>query len=339
MKKAAGPTLADVARMAGVSTASISRALNDPDKVAKPTRERIEQAIDTLGYTPNFGGRALASNRTNTVGAIIPSMANAMFASGVQAFQEVLDEAGVTLLLATTAYDPDHELRQIKALVAHGAGGLLLIGDTRPRETREFLIKRRVPYVLSWCYRPDPKQLFVGFDNRLAAREATRRVLELGHRNLAMISGLHPGNDRAQDRSDGVVEAVTSFGQGARLHPVVQVSYRLEFGGDAFTRLMAADAPPTAIMCGNDVLAAGAMKRAKEMGIDVPAQVSIVGFDDIGVASVVTPQLATVRVPQIEMGRTAARMLLGRIAGDADLQSVRLPTEFIPRGSLAAPSG
>ena len=116
MTRTTAPTLEDVARMAGVSTASISRALNDPDKVAKPTRDKIEKAIDVLGYTPNFGGRALASNRTNTVGAIIPSMANAMFASGVQAFQEVLSEAGVNLLLASTGYDPDQELRQIKAL-------------------------------------------------------------------------------------------------------------------------------------------------------------------------------------------------------------------------------
>lgn len=339
MTKTTAPTLEDVARMAGVSTASISRALNDPDKVAKPTRDRIEEAIEALGYTPNFGGRALASNRSNTVGAIIPSMANAMFASGVQAFQEVLSEAGVNLLLASTGYDPEQELRQIKALIAHGAGGLLLIGDARPQATCDFLRKRRVPHVISWCFRPDPGQLFVGFDNHKAAYEATVQVLALGHRKLAMISGLQAVNDRARDRHAGVVDAIADFGQGAVLQDVLEVEYRLEFGAEAFARLMSASAPPTVILCGNDVLAAGALMRARDMGIDVPGRVSLVGFDDIGLASVTTPPLATVRVPQIEMGRAAARALIAELAGGPAQDSVQLPTEFIHRASLAAPGG
>ncbi|MGA9253086.1 MAG: LacI family DNA-binding transcriptional regulator, partial [Roseobacter sp.] len=121
MKKMNAPTLEDVARLAGVSTASISRALNDPDKVAQATRKKIDDAIEQLGYTPNFGGRALASNRTNTVGAVIPSMANAMFASGVQAFQEELAKEGVTLLVATTGFDAAQEFQQIRSLVGQGA--------------------------------------------------------------------------------------------------------------------------------------------------------------------------------------------------------------------------
>ncbi|MEM9639757.1 MAG: LacI family DNA-binding transcriptional regulator, partial [Pseudomonadota bacterium] len=267
MTRTTAPTLEDVARMAGVSTASISRALNDPDKVAKPTRDKIEKAIDVLGYTPNFGGRALASNRTNTVGAIIPSMANAMFASGVQAFQEVLSEAGVNLLLASTGYDPDQELRQIKALITHGADGLLLIGDARPQTTRDFLAKRRVPHVISWCFRPDADHLYVGFDNRRAAYDATRQVLALGHRRIAMISGVRDGNDRARDRHAGVAAAIADFGQGAALLQLHEAKYRLEFGAEAFVRIMSSDDLPSVIMCGNDVLAAGALMRARDMGV------------------------------------------------------------------------
>lgn len=337
MRKTTAPTLEDVARMAGVSTASISRALNDPDKVSKPTRERIEQAIDALGYTPNFGGRALASSRTNTVGAIIPSMANAMFASGLQAFQEVLSESGVNLLVASTGYDPQEEMRQIKSLVAHGADGLLLIGDERPEATRDFLAKRRLPYVISWCFRQDKAQLFVGFDNKQGAYGATLQVLAKGHRRLAMICGMQQGNDRAQDRLAGVKAAVTDFGCGAELVCVAEATYRLEYGGDAFAEIISGKTLPTAVMCGNDVLAAGALKRAHDLGIDVPGQISLVGFDDIGVASVVTPPLTTVRVPQIEMGREAARLLLARLTGEARLESVQLPTQFIERASLSVP--
>lgn len=337
MARNSAPTLEDVARMAGVSTASISRALNDPDKVAKQTRDKIEKAIEVLGYTPNFGGRALASNRTNTVGAIIPSMANAMFASGVQAFQEVLSEAGVNLLLASTGYDPEQELRQIKALIAHGADGLLLIGDERPQVTRDFLAKRRVKHVISWCFRPHSEQTYVGFDNRQAAYDATRRVLAMGHRRFAMISGVRQGNDRARDRHIGVEDAIADFGQGAALLHVEEAKYRLEFGGEAFARIMDRPDAPTVIICGNDVLAAGALMRARQMGIDVPGRVSLVGFDDIGLASVANPPLATVRVPQIEMGRAAARMLLAKLSGDQIEQPAPLPTEFIHRASLAVP--
>ncbi|MEP2642286.1 LacI family DNA-binding transcriptional regulator [Roseobacter sp.] len=337
MTKITAPTLEDVARMAGVSTASISRALNDPDKVAKPTRVKIERAIETLGYTPNFGGRALASNRTNTVGAIIPSMANAMFATGVQAFQEALSEAGVNLLLATTADDPDQEFRQIKALIAHGADGLMLIGQARPQATRDFLAKRRVPHVISWYFRPDIDQLCIGFDNHKAAFDATRRVLGLGHRRIAMISGPHAGNDRASDRYQGVIDAIAAHDQGAVLVHSEEAKYRLEYGAEAFERIMTSDARPTVVICGNDVLATGALMRARDMGVDVPGQLSLVGFDDIGLASVVTPPLATVRVPQTEMGRAAARALLAKLNGGADAVSVELPTEFIARGSLAAP--
>ncbi|MDW3225287.1 MAG: LacI family DNA-binding transcriptional regulator [Paracoccaceae bacterium] len=337
MSKTTAPTLEDVARMAGVSTASISRALNDPDKVSKPTRERIEQAIEALGYTPNFGGRALASSRTNTVGAIIPSMANAMFASGLQAFQEVLSESGVNLLVASTGYDPQEEMRQIKSLVAHGADGLLLIGSERPQATRDFLTKRHLPHVVSWCFKKDQDQLFVGFDNRRAAYNATLQVLSKGHRLLAMICGMQQGNDRAQDRFAGVQAAISDFGHGAELVWVGEAKYRLEYGGDAFAEIMSANILPTAVMCGNDVLAAGALKRARDLGIEVPGCVSLVGFDDIGVASVVTPPLATVRVPQIEMGRAAARVLLALLAGEAGLKSVELPTAFIERNSLSSP--
>ncbi|MGC3940989.1 LacI family DNA-binding transcriptional regulator [Roseobacter sp. EG26] len=337
MAKNTAPTLEDVARMAGVSTASISRALNDPDKVAKPTREKIEQAIEALGYTSNFGGRALASSRTNTVGAIIPSLANAMFASGLQAFQEVLSEAGINLLVATTGDDPEHELRQVKSLLAHGADGLMLIGNERPEATRAFLEKRQVAYVISWCFKDEDAQLFVGFDNFMAAKGAAEQALALGHRRIATISGIRQGNDRAGDRQAGVEAAIADHGQDAHLSHNIEAAYRLEYGAEAFAKIMGDNRPPTAIICGNDVLAAGALMRARDLGIDVPSTVSIVGFDDIGLASVVTPPLATVRVPQIEMGRTAARVLLARLSGERNANSVALQTEFIMRGSLAPP--
>lgn len=335
MTRNAPPTLQDVADAAQVSTATISRALNDPAKVAKGTREKIERAIARLGYTPNFGGRILASNRTNTVGAIIPTLANAMFANGIQAFQEELGEAGVTLLIATNGYDPAREGEQIRALMARGADGLFLIGGERPAETRRFLALRNVPHVLGWCLSDDPTKLCAGFDNQAAAHAMARQVLEMGHRRIAMIAGITAGNDRALGRVNGVRAAIDAC-PGARLTTVVEARYLLEPAARAFGDVMAGD-PPTAIICGNDVLAAGAMVAARRAGLRMPDDISITGFDDIGLAEVVDPGLTTVHVPQRQMGRAAARLLLARVAGQPDLASVVFDAPLVMRGSLAPP--
>ena len=336
MKNSDTPTLQDVARAADVSTATISRVINQPEKVATATRERVQQVIDALGFTPNIGGRILASNRSNTVGAIIPTMANAMFASGLQAFQETLNQSTVTLLVASSGYSGADEQRQIRSLITHGADGLLLIGASRPKETTEFLRLRKIPYVLSWCYEPDPHRLFAGFDNRKAARQITEEVLSLGHRRIAMIAGDTTGNDRAYDRISGVRQAIRQHGGNAQLSDVIETEYLLESGGDAFEQLMSQNSPPSAIVCGNDVLAAGTTVRARQLGIAIPGDVSVTGFDDISLATAVSPQLTTVRVPQVDMGASAAQLLLQLIDGKETPQSIEFETQIVRRESLAA---
>ena len=330
-------TLKDVAERAGVSSATISRALNDPDKVAADTRAKINAAILELGYTPNFGARVLASNRTGTVGAVIPTLSNAIFASGVQAFQEVLDENCITLLIATTDFDPEKELYQVRQLLAHGAAGLLLVGADRPWTTLDFIEKHGVPHVLGWCAHADSDQTCVGFDNAAAAYDATQRVLMQGHRRIVMISGECASNDRAQARLDGVRRAISDHGRGAALLSVTEAKYLLQMGAEAFVTAYSTRPHPTAIICGNDVLAAGAMIQAREMGLDIPGDISIVGFDDIGLARAVHPGLTTVRVPQSEMGRQAAEQLLAKISGETPPPNPELQTEFIMRGTLAPP--
>ncbi|MDK3073308.1 LacI family DNA-binding transcriptional regulator [Sedimentitalea sp. JM2-8] len=331
------PTLQDVSRVAGVSTATVSRCINDPSKVARKTREQIQKAIDELGYTPNFGGRVLASRRTNSVGVVIPTMDNAMFAGALQAFQEVLTDAGKTLLVASSGYDPAQEFRQIRALVANGADGLLLIGTDRPQDTRDFLARRRVPHVLTWCFEPDSTACIVGFDNRKAGRLIAEAALALGHRNVAIIGGISRNNDRAAGRMAGMRDALAAIGPPARITRVVETRYGLDQGGDAFDVVMQANSAPTAVLCGNDVLATGAILRARDRGIRVPQDVSITGIDDHNLARVVAPALTTVRVPQREMGRQAARVLLGLIAGDRTLRGCEVEVSLVRRQSLAGP--
>lgn len=331
------PTLEDVARAAKVSTATISRSINNPEKVAESTRLRIQQAIRELGYTSHPGGRKLASNRSNAIGAVIPTMDNAMFASGLQTFQEELSKEGITLLVASSGYDPLQELAQIQSLITHGADGLLLIGDARLQETRDFLALRKIPHVVAWCYRTDTDALYAGFDNCKAAFALTRQVIDLGHRNIAMIAGISDGNDRAARRIQGVRQAVADSADSVRLLNVIECKYSQSAGGEAFSELMQAPEKPTAIVCGNDVLAAGALVRARETGIEVPGSVSITGFDDIDIATCVHPPLTTVRVPHRRMGRAAARLLLNLLFSEQAPKSIEIETEIVHRQSLGVP--
>lgn len=331
------PTLEDVARLAGVSTATVSRCFNTPDMVAVATRQRVMDIIEQLGYTPHFGGRALASNRSNTMGAVIPTMDNAIFARGIQAFQETLTEAGVTLLVASSGYDPEKEYRQIQALVAQGTDGLLLIGRSRPERTAEFLERRKIPYVVTWNFQPEAFCFQVGFDNRKAMREMARAVLDRGHRQIGMIAGNVLYNDRAQDRIDGVRDALEEAGLSARDLPVIQAPYGLVDGRQAFARLMTERPGLTAVICGNDVLAVGAVLEARQRGLDVPGDISITGFDDIDLAEVTEPSLTTVHVPHRRMGEAAARILLDLREGNRECQAIELETHLVPRGSLGPP--
>lgn len=329
------PTLEDVARMANVSTATVSRCLNQSGKVTETTRDRVMQAVELLGYTPNFGARALAAKRTQTIGAVIPTMANSIFAQGLQAFQEKLNEGGYTLLVSSTGYDPQKEAEQIKALLARGADGLLLIGYDRDEYLYDFLEARSVPYLISWAHRPEKDQPAIGFNNFQSMLELTELVLKKGHRNIAIISAPTTGNDRAADRVRGIRVGLESAGLDVSAIKCIELPYSVKNGRKAFEELMRVEEPPTAIMCVNDVLAVGALQKAQEMGLNVPEDVSITGFDDIEIASLVTPKLTTVHVPHSEMGSLAAQELINLIEKKAVPSSIPLKSEIRIRNSLA----
>ena len=331
------PTLDHVAKLAGFSPATVSRYLNTPERVSKTAKAKIESAIINLGYVPNALGRGLASHQTNIVGALIPALSNAMFASGLQAFQETLAAQNLALILATTGYDWDEEARQARNLVSQGVSSLLLIGKAQQRKTLQFLETRSVPFVLSWCFDRLSPHVHIGFDNHLAARTAAEHVIGYGHKHIGLICGLTAENDRAQDRKAGYEDAVATSNGKARVSYCLEAPYKLDAGRIAFQELMGSAPETTAILCGNDVLAAGAMMAAREQGLSVPQDVSIVGFDDIGLASVVTPALTTVRVPQLEMGRLAAEALIRMRQDPGAGGSIELNTDFILRGTLAAP--
>ncbi|MBX2856942.1 MAG: LacI family DNA-binding transcriptional regulator [Rhodobacteraceae bacterium] len=331
------PNLEDVARHAGVSTATVSRCINTPERLREPTRLRVQAAIDALGYTPHFGGQALASNRTNTIGAIIPTMENAIFARGLQAVEERLAEAGVTLLVASSGYDPEREAAQVRTLLGRGVDGLLLIGRDRPAETYRLIQAQAKPLVLAWTLAPPTTASCVGFDNRLAASQLCRCVIEAGHREIAMIAGVTAWNDRARDRIDGVRDALSEYGLKLEPQRLVEAPYSIEDGEAAFRKLFHGP-KPTAVICGNDVLAAAAINAASRMGLSVPNDISVTGFDDIDLANVVAPGITTAHVPHRRMGGLAAEFLLRMRNGDDEPTSHEFEVTIVKRGSLSAPN-
>ena len=328
------PTLQDVADLAAVSTATVSRCLNNSGHVTEKTRLKVQQAIQTLGYSPNFGAQALAAKRTNTIGAIIPTMENAIFARGMQAFQETLAENGITLIIASCSYRPELEEEQIRSLVARGADALLLIGQSRPDATYQFLARRNIPYVLAWAHKKDSEHCYIGFDNQAAAQTITRQVLELGHRNLGVIVGLTQNNDRARDRITGIEHAIADHGAKTAPLQVIEAEYTFQEGAKALDQLLANPNPPTAVICGNDVLAVGAVKRAKQLGLAVPEDLSITGFADIEVSELIDPELTTVHVPHREMGIAAAKSLIAMLKTQTPVESHLLETRIVNRQSL-----
>ncbi len=328
------PTLDDVAKAAGVSTATVSRCLNLPERVAKATLDRVMRSVDDLGYTPNFGARVMAARRTFTIGAIIPTMENAIFARGLQAFQEELHSRGYTLLVSSSAYRPDVEKEQIRALVARGADALLLIGYDREPEIYDYLKRQNVPILVAWAFSKDHEQPCIGFNNRTSMHRLTNHVIDLGHRRIAVISGVTDGNDRATQRLEGIRDALRARGLDPENLHVIETPYDVQNGEDAFDTLMQDDPRPSVVMCGNDVLAVGALRRAQETGLDVPLDVSITGFDDIELARIVRPSLTTVHVPHREMGRKAAIELINIVEKGSAGVSEELQTLLQLRDSL-----
>ncbi|WP_338550456.1 LacI family DNA-binding transcriptional regulator [Roseovarius phycicola] len=329
------PTLDDVAKMAGVSTATVSRCLNEPGKVIETTRDKVMKAVDALGYTPNFAARVMAAKRSFTIGAIVPTLDNAIFAKGLQAFQEALHSRGYTLLVSSSAYKPVVEKEQIRTLVARGADGLLLIGYEREDQIYTYLAQQNVPALVAWAFDANGPVPSVGFDNHAAMYAMATEAIDRGHRRLAMISGACTGNDRAQRRLDGVKDAMAARGLSPDALAVIETAYTIEAGEAAFARLMARTPRATAVICGNDLLAVGALQTAKSLGLDVPGDVSLTGFDDMELARIVHPTLTTVAVPHREMGQTAADELIAMVEGSSPGRSRLLETRLVLRASLA----
>ena len=317
-----------------MSLATASRAINGSGYVRDQARAAVLRAAEELGYVGHGPARALASRRTKLIGAIVPTIDNPVFARCLDALQAELDAAGLSLLLATSGYDRARELVGIRTLLERGVDGLVLVGRTRAESTYRMIGARRVPICLVWSTAADPAHDFVGFDNREPMARLVEHLHGLGHRRFGMIAGCAQDNDRAADRIEGVRAALRKRALDC---PVLERPYTVAAGQDAADALMRGRDPPTAILCGNDLLAFGALSRCKALGLTVPRDVSVTGFDDLEIASCSTPPLTTVQVAAGEIGRRAAELLVRRIGGARSPLSCLIESQLVLRGSTAPP--
>lgn len=334
-----GPTsLGDVARAAGVSTASVSRALNTPERVSPELRRRIEEKIRDLGYIPSGAARALVTRKSGTIGAIVPTLDDAIFALGISSLQRRLAQLNYNLIVAASEYDWEQELKETQSLLKHGVEGLMLIGEAHHQELYQVLNRAEVPFVNCWTYSNISPYPCIGFDNRRMAYELVEYLISLGHRHIAMISGITQGNDRALGRVMGVREALESVGLSLSEDRFVEQPYGVSEGRNGMRELLSrGPRPPTAVVCGNDVLAMGAVFECQSLGLVVPEFISIAGFDDLNFSAHLQPGLTTVRVPSVEMGQRAADYLVQRIAGKHAVAHVEVEASLVVRATTSTP--
>lgn len=335
-RRPAGPdrvSARDVARHAGVSVATVSRVLNASGPVADKVRRQVVAAVEILGYTPNAAARALVRSRSETIGAVVPTLENASFAIAVEALQARLRAAGYTLLLASSGYDSANESTQVRTLLTRGVEGVVVVGGSHHAEIEQLCAARGVPLVQTWTLRPDAA--CVGFDNRAVGRQLADYLLDLGHRHIGVIAGVTRGNDRAAARVAGIAEALAARGLALAREHLIERPYRIAEGQIGLRALLASEPRPTAVICGNDLLAFGALLEARKHGIAVPGELSIAGIDDLEFAAELDPPLTTLRVPAEEIGRRSAEYLIDRLEGRTVATVTEVATSLIVRGSTA----
>lgn len=333
-------TVRDVAAAAGVSVATVSRVLNGKATVARELRLKVEAVAANMAYTPHAAAKALASQRFMTIGAIVPTLEEPNFAVGVAALQKRLNAEGYTLLLASSNYDPEEEWRQIRAMCAQGIAGLMLVGSKRAPEVYELLHAKNLPYVNTWVL--DKAHPCVGFDNEAIGRTVANYLLDLGHRQFGVISQLSINSDRAAGRLMGVKAALASRGFKLRQEKLIERSHKIEDGRIALREMLAAPKSrrPTAVICGTDTIAFGALVEAAAQGLVVPADISITGINDTEFSAHLQPPLTTIRLPVAEVGARAAEYLIDRIAHKPAVVHASVGFSLVARESAGrVPSG
>ncbi len=330
-------TIRDVAGRAGVSPATVSRVINGRPDVSEPLREAVMKVVRELGYTSGRPSQVAGSGRTGLVGVTLPLIHHSYFSEILAGATEASYEQGLSVVLSPTLHEHDREVSLMERLARGVTDGALLILPEESKEEFIALHEQGYPFVIVDPHTPlDERVPTVSADHTSGAREATAHLLALGHRRIAVITGPR-GWIATEERLRGYRSALADAGLLADPTLQIESNFRTNGGREATAELLALRDRPTAIFAFNDMLAIGAIQGARDHGLRVPEDLSVVGFDDTFEASITFPALTTVRQPLAEMGRMAVTQLL-RLLQNRRIEAlhVQLETKLVVRDSTAA---
>ncbi|WP_263053190.1 DNA-binding transcriptional regulator CytR [Vibrio sp. N418] len=330
-------TMKDVAQLAGVSTATVSRALMNPEKVSSATRKRVEDAVLEAGYSPNSLARNLRRNESKTIIAIIPDICDPYYTEIIRGIEDAAMEHGYIVLLGDSGQQKRRENSFVNLVFTKQADGMLLLGTDLPFDVSKPEQKNLPPMVMACEFAPELELPTVHIDNLTSAFEVVNYLTQLGHKRIAQISGPETAT-LCQFRQQGYQQALRRA--GITMNPTYSTfgEFTFEAGAKAVRQLLALPEPPTAIFCHNDAMAIGAIQEAKRLGLRVPQDLSVVGFDDIQFAQYCDPPLTTISQLRYEIGRQAMLMMLELLRGhDVRAGSRLLETQLVVRKSAAPP--
>lgn len=329
----------DVAKLADVSTATVSRALASPERVSPEARARVLEAIAKTGYVPNLAARSLRSQKTSMVLVVLPDLSNTFFSKILRGIEERLFEAGYGMIISDLDGSPEKEAHFAAFTAAGRVDGAILLNGHLFGQTREgegTPVKTGIPLVALCEAIPSADIPQIEIDNRAAASRMTQHLASLGHRRIAYVSG--PAHnilekERFIGYRDGLEEAGLPFDPAL----VLPGDYTIDAGVMAGRDLVARSTRPTAVFCTSDEMAIGLMRTLLSAGLRVPDDVSVAGFDDIDFAAVAEPALTTIHQPRRELGRAAASVLIDLLQGQPSPKRIRLETDLVIRDSVAPP--
>jgi LacI family transcriptional regulator len=337
------PTIKDVARLAGVSYQTVSNVINDETRVTEETKSRVQAAIDQLGYQPHAAARTLRSGHSRILGLMIPDAQNPHFWDTVSGAEDEALKHGYNLLLATASMDISREKQVFEALTQQNLDGIIPL-LTYPESLVEHLkelLRRKMPVALSasGAFLPDLDIDVVSMHFEDAAQELMDYLIGLGHRRIAVVWGVGR-SELANDRVTTYKCSLEAAGIPIDPRYIAICHHTLQDGYDAAERLLALEPRPTAIVGINDLMAFGALQACLRKGLVVPGDISVAGFDDLPMSSLLSPPLTTGRADGAEIGRQCVRLILNRIRQpDLPPQRIHLPTRLIVRGSTGPVPG
>ncbi|OYR19375.1 bacterial regulatory, lacI family protein [Brucella thiophenivorans] len=323
-RKGSGVTMADVAAAAGVSMQTVSRTLRYPDTVTPEKRKIIQDAIEKTHYVHNLAASHLASHKSNTVAAIIPTLSASVFADTIQHFSDVLHRAGYQIFLGNTDYSQEREEEIIRSLLGRRPDGIFLIGTQHTKGSIALLKRAEIPIVESWDMTDRPLDRLVGFSNANAIGNMVDHLLETGKRHIVFAGVVRKGDNRAAERRAAFeAKMANSFSdQKPRMTIATDMPLVMTSGVDLLALVRAQYPEADAIMFSSDILASGALLETQRRGINVPEQLAITGFGDFELSQHLVPPLTTVAVPSARIGRQAAKLLLEGMRGEVSVQNI-----------------